>query len=233
MAEHKPEIKHYKVKINKPLLLEKLNIDADDTNAIEIIDDLISQAEKIGRPKALLKKCRISLISGRNVTIDDICFESTIMTNNLKDNKSIIAYIVTCGTELDSWSLNKTDMLEQYWAKDVCEHVLGNAYSDLFKDAELIMEPGKSLSVMNPGSLEDWPLPEQKKLFTLLGNPENDIGVTLSESCLMYPIKSVSGIIFEADKKFVNCTCCNRENCPNRRAPYDPHFAVEVKSLNC
>jgi len=38
---------------------------------------------------------------------------------------------------------------------------------------------------MNPGSLEDWPLTEQRVLFALLGDPQAAIGVRLTDSLLM------------------------------------------------
>jgi hypothetical protein len=37
----------------------------------------------------------------------------------------------------------------------------------------------------------------------------------------MVPTKSVSGIIFPTEADFQSCQLCERENCPNRRAPYD------------
>ncbi len=40
----------------------------------------------------------------------------------------------------------------------------------------------------------------------------------------MVPTKSVSGILFPAEESFASCQLCPRENCPNRRAPYDPEL---------
>lgn len=79
-------------------------------------------------------------------------------------------------------------------------------------------------SMMNPGSLEDWPLSQQRPLFSLFGDACSRIGVTLSESLLMSPVKSVSGVWFETEKGFQNCQLCPREQCPKRRAPYDAHL---------
>ena len=45
---------------------------------------------------------------------------------------------------------------------------------------------------MNPGSLADWPMREQRPLFGLLGDTDAAIGVELMESYLMRPTKSVS-----------------------------------------
>ena len=74
---------------------------------------------------------------------------------------------------------------------------------------------------MNPGSLPDWPITEQAKLFSLLGDVKALIGVTLTESMLMLPTKSVSGVYFETERNFENCELCARENCPGRRKPFD------------
>jgi hypothetical protein len=77
------------------------------------------------------------------------------------------------------------------------------------------------MSSMSPGSLPDWPLQEQRKLFALLGDPKGAIGVELTQSLIMVPLKSVSGISFPAEVDFASCQLCPRENCPGRRAPYD------------
>ena len=75
---------------------------------------------------------------------------------------------------------------------------------------------------MGPGSLADWPIQEQVNLFRLLGDTEAQVGVLLTESCLMLPTKSVSGIRFMASESWENCMLCPRPICPSRRAAYDP-----------
>jgi hypothetical protein len=83
---------------------------------------------------------------------------------------------------------------------------------------------------MNPGSLENWPISEQKPLFSLFGDVEKLIGVRLSDSFLMFPIKSVSGIYFPTESSFASCQLCPREKCPNRRAKYDPELKEKYMS---
>lgn len=77
------------------------------------------------------------------------------------------------------------------------------------------------LSRMSPGSLEDWPVTEQKPLFSVFGNVEDLVGVTLTESMLMIPRKSVSGIFFPTEVMFFSCQLCPRKVCPERKAPYE------------
>jgi hypothetical protein len=75
---------------------------------------------------------------------------------------------------------------------------------------------------MNPGSgnRNFWPIGQQRQLFQLLGDVEASVGVRLTDSFLMTPNKTVSGILFPTDVPFVSCQLCTRENCPRRRAQY-------------
>ena len=66
-----------------------------------------------------------------------------------------------------------------------------------------------------------WHISGQKKLFEVL-RPE-EIGITLNESCLMSPIKSVSGVLIAGSGKiheFVNsypfCATCRTKSCVGR-----------------
>ena len=80
---------------------------------------------------------------------------------------------------------------------------------------------------MSPGSLKDWPIEEQRPLFEIIGDVEGTIGVRLSESLLMIPRKSVSGLFFSTDIRFQSCQLCPRKRCENRRARYDEGMARE------
>jgi hypothetical protein len=46
--------------------------------------------------------------------------------------------------------------------------------------------------------------------------------VELTDSFLMVPNKSVSGLRFPTETSVENCQLCPREVCPGRRTPYDP-----------
>ena len=89
----------------------------------------------------------------------------------------------------------------------------------------------EGLSSMAPGSLRDWPIEEQGPLFTIMGDVEASIGVRLTESYLMIPNKSLSGIIFPTDIPFYSCQLCPRENCVGRKARYNEKRAKEFGLL--
>ena len=65
-----------------------------------------------------------------------------------------------------------------------------------------------------------WDVSEQQKLFFLL--PENCCGIRLTDSSLMLPIKSVSGVIGVGKtvrKTAYKCAVCDKEDCYLRRRP--------------
>jgi hypothetical protein len=68
-----------------------------------------------------------------------------------------------------------------------------------------------------------WPIEQQEKLFSLLGNVKEAVGVTLTESYLMVPNKTTSGVIFPTERAIQTCQVCRRENCPSRRASFNPY----------
>ena len=199
----------------------KLNKDYKD---IDQVKEIVKKANQIGQPKAMYKEVYIDEIGENYVIVENNKFESKIMSVNLKEVHKVIIYLITCGTELEKWAKQKDgDMLENYWLSMVQEVVLDKARKYIKKEINEKYLPG-STSVMNPGSLIDWSITEQKKLFSILGNPEKEIGVRLTESSLMLPAKTVSGLIYPTEKDFENCQVCPRENCPSRSAPYDPEL---------
>jgi hypothetical protein len=74
---------------------------------------------------------------------------------------------------------------------------------------------------MNPGSLPQWPVNQQKNLFALFAGGEKKIEVELLPSFLMKPVKTVSGIRYESENDFNNCKLCPIQKCPNRSAKFE------------
>jgi len=187
------------------------------------INALAGVAQEIARPRALYGVAFINARSEDSVVVEGVKLTSRVLCVNLGEAHRVFPYVATCGMELEDWSRSLDDMLEMYWAGVIKEQALGAAVKSLNSHIQQHHNPGPS-AVMNPGSLEDWPLKEQKQLFTLLGDPCRLAGVTLTESFLMVPSKSVSGIRFPTESGFQNCQLCERENCPGRRAQYDPEL---------
>ncbi|MCX6088862.1 MAG: vitamin B12 dependent methionine synthase [Candidatus Atribacteria bacterium] len=192
---------------------------------------LVEEAERVGRPQALYGTVYIDEKNDGEVVIEGIHFTSRVLRVNVDSIHKVFPFVATCGQELDEWSRSFPDLLDAYWLDMIKEMILREALVYLENHLHQHLFPGKT-STMNPGSLPDWPITEQKKLFELMGNSTTQIGVGLTESCLMIPIKSVSGIIFPTESRFENCQLCPRQNCPGRRAPYEKELSIQKFHLH-
>jgi len=210
-----------KAELELTSLLEKLHLEAQSDDAKEF-GGLLETARAIAAPKVVYKTAYIDERQGDSVTIEGIRFNSHILRKNLEKVERVFAYVATCGTELDGIDIPKDDMLKQYWLDNIKSVALFSARQYLVEYLKNKYALGKT-AAMAPGSgnIDVWPIEQQKELFSVFGNVEEIIGVKLTESFLMIPNKSVSGIIFPTEINYVSCKLCTREQCPNRRAPFD------------
>lgn len=200
-------------------LAKRLRLGEDDARSGQL-RRLLDEARAIARPKAVFRVAYVESRTEDTITLDGQTFKSRILRVNLAEVHRVFAYVATCGQELYEWKSSMDDLLESFYADTINEAALGAARRALREHLIKRYRLGRT-ATMNPGSLEDWPIYQQRPLFALLGDPEEAIGVRLSPSMLMIPPKSVSGIRFPTEKRFASCQLCPRGGCPSRRAPYD------------
>ncbi len=157
--------------------------------------------------------------SKESITIDNQTFSpSKIITTQLQESTSAVLFICTAGEEISNHSnkfLNQGDPILAY-IFDVIGSVVVEKATDKIQKLLEIDSKKSGLNISDrysPGYCE-WSVAEQQKLFSLL--PDNFCGVTLSESSLMTPIKSLSGIIgigAKLQQKGYQCRWCNDKNC--------------------
>ena len=187
---------------------------------VQEIERLAAEAEGIARPKALYGLAFIESRGEDYVVVDGVVLTSRVLRVNLDNGHRVFAYLATCGMELEDWATSISDVLHHYWAETIKEMALRSARKVLDEDLEARYRPGRT-ATMSPGRLVDWPLREQRPLFTLLGSATESVGVQLTDSYLMIPTKSVSGLRFPTEESFESCQLCPRKNCPGRKMPYD------------
>lgn len=183
---------------------------------------LIRTAEETARPKAAFRECFIENKGEDTLTIDAVTFTSRTLRTQLQDAERVFPFVVTCGREMDQVVYDRADFLQSYWWEEIKSDLLNIASDHLTSVLTSRFGLGKS-AFMSPGSGDSdiWPIEQQQPLFLLLGNVEEAIGVQLSDSFLMSPIKSLSGIRFATEIDFHTCQLCRRKNCPSRSAPFD------------
>jgi hypothetical protein len=200
-------------------LKSKLRV-KDGSRSTVTLEHLAQEAAVIARPRALYGVAYVDSRSESSVVLDGFTFDSRVLRLNLEQAHRVFPFLGTCGTELYEWAAAQDDVLLRFYADTISEMALRQALSVLREHLVERYSLGRT-STMSPGSLPDWPIQAQRPLFALLGDTEETLGVRLTESLLMIPSKSVSGIRFPTEKTFASCQLCPRQNCPSRQTPYD------------
>ncbi len=145
--------------------------------------------------------------------------KSEKLKTNLKGCKRFILFAATIGLEIDRLislygkiSPAKGHMLQAIGAERI--EGLCNSFNQYITE-----EYGYTKPRFSPG-YGDLPLELQKDFFRVL-EPSRRIGLTLNESMLMTPSKSVTAIIgiseTECENKKQNCNDCTKTGCSYRR----------------
>ena len=192
----------------------------------ELADELeryLDRAEEAARPRGMVRVAYVGERDGDRVELGGERFQSEILVDNLQEINRVFTYAATCGRELYELDLSDLDSFASFWhdtLKTQAVHTASTFVCDYVR-REFGVD---KVSSMNPGSgdVDVWPIQQQEPLFRVLEQAEREIGVELTDSNLMIPDKSVSGIFFASDRAYVNCEACTRKICPDRRAPYRP-----------
>lgn len=180
---------------------------------------LISEGEKIARPRLLYRDCSVSVSPEGDIRLNTIPLEGELPRKNLKECSEAVAFIATCGIEIHRWLDTFTDYLEISIAAVVADAALQEAVNFLFT---LFRKEGreKPLSIMTPGSLPGWPFSDQEKIYSLLEKKTGEAEISLTREGLLIPLKSISGILFSGVEEFISCRSCTIEGCRWRRATF-------------
>jgi hypothetical protein len=194
------------------------------------VQALLEKAEPLITAKAVYRAGYIDAKRDDGVSVEGIDLRSRVLRKNLDKVERVFPYVLTIGDKLEESARKHQDMLDRYYLDTIANVALTQArkYLEGRLRSRYALE---GISYMSPGSLEDWPIEEQRPLFTILGDVERAIGVTLSDSLLMVPSKSLSGIYFPTAVRFFSCQLCPRENCPSRKAKYSEKTAREYGVL--
>ncbi len=223
---------HIPFHIDKELIVHIQKILPTDPR-LERVDELVEEAKKIANPKALYRETFIDEHGEDFVLVEGKKFNSKILSVNLKDVNKAIAYVITCGQELEKWADALTDPFEKGCVNIIKETVLVDAAKYCFDKMKKNYNLEKASNV-NPGSAVDWDLSEQPILFSLLGEKAvaEDLGVYVNEVFFMSPAMSISGFRFATEVTYENCLLCKREDCRGRRVPYDETLAKNKYGLD-
>jgi hypothetical protein len=190
---------------------------------------LLEEALPLISGKAVFKTCYVDSRSESAVIVNGVSLNSRVLRKQLEKAERVFAYVVTIGSGLDEKARACSDALHRYYYDEIGNVAVVKVRYYLKEHLQSSFRI-KGLSTLGPGQLQDWPLEGQRALFSLLGDVQGAIGVNLTESLLMRPAKSLSGLYFPTETTFFACRLCPREKCASRRAKYDPTLSEQYKA---
>lgn len=219
-----PILDNIQIEINFDLVQKRLHLKRD--RDLNIVRDLVRIAQPQVEPKVLYKVSYIEEKTDDGVVLEGLPLISTVLRKNLAKVERVFPFVITIGNKFSETLDACDDLLEKFYL-DTIGNVALNQVRLAFKDHLKQTYAIEKTAFMEPGSLANWPIEQQKPLFKLLGDVQASIGVRLTESLLMLPAKSISGIYFPTETSFLSCQLCPRERCESRRAKYNPEKAEE------
>jgi len=152
-------------------------------------------------------------------------FEGPNISKILEGSKKAAIFILTLGGKYEDFINSKKDDGD-YLSTIVLDAIstnlltiLGKYTNDLLRKIGISQKGWGSTCSYSPGQYK-WTIEEQSKIFSMIDAQK--IGVSLTDSSLMVPFFSASGVYGfgpkdEIDKTRVACDLCPREDCIGRR----------------
>jgi hypothetical protein len=197
----------------------------DRVFVIDLIEELLIESKKICSVKAQYSVFNdVSFDNdSRSVKIRDINFQiKKVVFGQIKKSDSVALFLCTAGDEIGIRSrkaMQERDFLKGY-IYDVIGSEIVEAAADLMQESLEKAAASSGLKITNrysPGYC-GWDVVEQHKLFQLI--PDNFCGIRLTESALMSPEKSISGIIGigrDVNSNPYTCSICDMKDCIYRK----------------
>jgi hypothetical protein len=192
-----------------------------DSIAFVTVEESLEYVNEWGAPKSVIKWATVNGVEGDLTTVDGVTFQSRVVADKLKDMPRVFLSVITAGSGLER-----------------CEDLEGDPFLDTLNGALLAHATGWTIrymkeqfgfdgsSMLNPGSLPDWPIRNNFALFDLIGNVE-EIGVTLRENGYMKPWNTTSHIHFSGHG-YQNCSLCRKYDCVGRRAKFNREEYIRI-----
>ncbi len=219
-----PILDNIQIKLDVEAVRKRLHLKRDSD--LTSVQDLVHIAQSLVEPRVLYKVSYIEEKIADGVVVEGLQLISNVLRKNLDQVERVFPFVITIGKKLGEKLDTGNDLLEKFYLDTIGNVALTQVRLALKNHLKQKFAIEKT-AFMAPGSLPNWPIEQQKPLFKILGDVPASIGVELTDSLLMLPAKSVSGIYFPTETSFFSCQLCPRERCESRKAKYSEKKAKE------
>jgi hypothetical protein len=197
---------------------------AVDDKTLQEIQDSFRELERLADKKSIYRIFELSLKDENELKIGNVEIYSRNLRTNLKDCKQVVLFAATLGTEVDRL-IRKMQVVDMAKAvvMQACAATLLEEYCDELqqKIAEHMQEQGKYIRPRFSPGYGDFSIQHQKAVLAML-EASKRIGVTMTDSYMLTPTKSVTAVIGISDTqtecKSNTCEECDKTDCTYRRS---------------
>ena len=190
---------------------------------VRVAEQTIERARVLARPRGIYEVHETTGTEDGAVALGTGRFSGKILARVLEGSDLAAVYAVTLGPDLDGEASRLSaagDVLSSVLMDSAGSLILGRAavaFVGKIYDAEASPRGYSVTPPFGPGQCR-WDLAEQRVLFDLI--VPSRIGITLTDTYLMIPKKSVSGILGVGKPGAIftktPCQICSRKDCPGR-----------------
>jgi hypothetical protein len=204
--------------------------EGDDREIVNaVVDEILGEPELFCNIRAEYKIYEDIefLIADKSVNINDVNLNiHKIVFGQLKKADSLAVFLSTAGKEIGTRTrkaMAEGDPLTGY-IYDIIGSIVVDAAADRMQSIleEKVISAGKKITNRYSPGYCGWDVSEQHKLFRLVH--DNFCGIRLTDSALMDPEKSISGIIGIGESVRYNghtCSLCDMKECAFREVKTD------------
>lgn len=194
-----------------------------DTEITQMVEDAIAKASEISHPSAAYLFCEGAISSKSYLTLNEVQMKiGIIIGRNLNTSSRFALFVATAGIDYDEYLhhlKHSDDILTQFLADAIGSEIAEATVRYVTrKIADEVQKDGLFITNSYSPGYCSWNVREQKQLFSMF--PDSPCGIVLNDSCLMHPVKSVSGLVgitLSNEFRAYSCDICTLKTCYKRK----------------
>ena len=195
---------------------------AVDENTLQSIEDSFHELTRIAERKYISQIYDLYIKDDNLLVVENVEISSRSLYTNLKDCKQVVLFAATLGTEVDRL-VRKTQIVDMAKAVVVqaCATTLLEEYCDELQcEVAEQLQQGKYLRPRFSPGYGDFCISHQRDFISLLNTPKA-IGLSMTDSYMLTPTKSVTAVMGISDIAtkcgFNTCENCDKTDCKYKR----------------
>ncbi len=194
----------------------------------EMVDELLGTLPRLMRPRGLYRIDEVAALESRRLVLASGSVFDGAIGAFLEHSRLMATFVVTIGSAVERLSRGwlRAGKVLQGTIADAIASEAAAATEGCLRSEVQAWAGARGLDITPPYSPGYCGMHVRQQIPLFASLPAREINVRLTPSCLMVPVKSISGLIGigPADKvspQAYPCEACDHPNCMQRRAEFD------------